>query len=149
MKILCKWIYIPVVIVFLLCGYEKSIDNKTGESDNEMQDIVFAVQNGCSDFLRIAADEFMSENTHVNTRIMELPGERSEVYQVLSSALAGEDVSLDVFVTEDVWLSEFVARGYVHNINNLVNFDKNAYPPQLSETLYYNDKLYAVPIELD
>lgn len=139
----CGFILIVVAVLFCGCGKEEK------QQESVMQNIVFAVQNGCADFLRTASNQFMSENSGINIRIMELPGESGEVYRILSSALSGEDINLDMFVTEDIWLPEFVSRGYLRTIDDLVSLDKDAYPSQLSETLYYDGKLYAVPIELD
>lgn len=142
-----KFRLIFLIVFFVsLSGCSKTQENKT---EAVVHNIVLAVQNDSFDFLYSSANKFMSENSGVNIRIMELPGKSDETYRLLSSAFSSEDIALDMFVTEDVWISEFASIGYIRSIDDLVSLDIGAYPPQFSDILYRGGNLYAVPIELD
>ena len=69
----CGIILLVFAVLLCSCGKEEK------QQESVVQTIVFAVQNGCADFLRTASNQFMSENNGVNIRIMELPGESGEV----------------------------------------------------------------------
>ena len=139
--------FFVILLIFILffCGCENDINTLTDENTVK---IVFAVQRDNTGIFREITESFVSDHKNINVKLIELPEETNECYRVLSSILAGNEIVVDIFAAEDIWLKNFIELGYVEPIKN-VEVKSSEYPEHISDVIYENGKLYAVPLHLD
>lgn len=93
--------------------------------------------------------ERFADSRGISVKLMELSDRSAENHRILSSVLAGNEVTVDVMIVEDILMKEFVAVGYLKPLDKSVSLDAAQYPSRFSDIIYDKKTLYGVPFELD
>lgn len=141
------------VLIFLITAVTVFVTGCAQRTGQEMpaksSKIVFAVYRDGTDTMRRVVEGFTNKNPGIDIKIMELSDEGAENHRILGSVLAGNEVAVDVFAAEDIWMREFEEAGYLQPLDSYVKPDFSEYPKRISDTIYNEGKLYAIPLELD
>ena len=74
--------------------------------------------------------ERFADSRGISVKLMELSDRSAENHRILSSVLAGNEVTVDVMIVEDILMKEFVAVGYLKPLDKSVSLDAAQYPLQ-------------------
>ena len=141
------------VLIFLITAVTVLVTGCAQRTGQEMpaksNKIVFAVYRDGTDTMRSVVEGFTNKNPGIDIKIMELSDEGAENHRILGSVLAGNEVAVDELAAEDIWMREFEEAGYLQPLDSYVKPDFSEYPERISDTIYNEGKLYAIPLELD
>lgn len=132
------------VILYNGCG-NKNDDGKTKKDVN----LYFAVFKDDSEVIKELCEAFSQQNEGINVRITELAKDSDENNRLIFSMLAGNEIKADLIAIEDAVLNEYIKIDYLKPCNEYLTLDFSEYPRQFKSILCKNNKLYAVPFELD
>lgn len=94
-------------------------------------------------------NDFTSQSSSTQVKLIKLSNESRELYRAISSMLSGKEVQLDVMLVEDIWVNEFTKNGYLEPIDNMVSFNSTDYHPSIADFAKKDGKLYWYPLILD
>lgn len=143
-----KMVSIFLVMAVLLFTAGCDVNNEAVQTQPE-EKIVLAVKRDTTGTIRNLADRFSEENSGISVKLMELSDESVENHRVFSSVLAGNEVTVDVMIVEDIWMKEFLSVGYLRPLDDGINVDNSEYPKRFSDIMYSNGRLYGLPFILD
>lgn len=118
-------------------------------SENRNTKIVFAVFRDNTDTFRKIVGDFTAEHSDIDIKITELSSDSTENHRILSSVLTGNEVMFDIFITEDIWMKEFIEAGYLKPLDEYVSIDMSQYPKRFTDIALSDGRLYGIPFELD
>ena len=123
-------------------------ENEVVQTQQENK-IVLAIKRDTTGTIRSLVDRFSEENSGISVKLMELSDESVENHRVLSSVLAGNEVTVDVMIVEDIWMKEFSSVGYLRPLDGGIGVDNSEYPKRFSDVMYSGGRLYGLPFILD
>ncbi len=97
-----------------------------------------------------AIKAFEAEHPHISVTLETTPNNSSELHALLTQRLANEDPSVDVFMMDVVWPSEFALAGYAQPLTESFNFaTRDEFFASGIEAYTVEGEIYAVPFFLD
>ena len=136
------------IAVSLLFAAGCDVKKETEQTPRDCK-IVLAIKRDTTETIRNLIDRFTEENSGISVKIMELSDESVENHRVLGSVLAGNEVTVDVMMVEDIWMKEFVSVGYLRPIDAGIGFNREEYPRKISDIMYTDGEMYGIPLMLD
>jgi len=101
-------------------------------------------------FISKAIEEFEQQNPKIRIKLIELPDDTNDKYQVINNALALENGSIDIIDTDVVWPAIFVDAGWVEPLSPYFNEEELSNLLESAiEAGTMNDELYAIPYRID
>ena len=139
-----------VLVLFLgiLAGCNKgksSSDDSNGEKDQKSSEITVGVEAGgpYTEFYKDIVDEF-TQKTGVKVNFIEIPHD-SMHQRFLTEAMSATG-SIDVYQTDQPWISEFAAKGFLEPLSDRISEkDLKDFVEDAIETVKYKDEIYALP----
>jgi multiple sugar transport system substrate-binding protein len=101
-------------------------------------------------FISKSIEEFERMNPKIKIKLIELPDDTNEKYEVLNSALALEDGSIDIIDSDVIWPAIFVEAGWVEPLGQY--FGENELNSILQSAIdagTINNTLYGIPYRID
>ena len=144
MKKTVLFIFVLSVVFFSGCTF-----NETAEIQEQTVQLVIASRKSGIESLKTIVKLFEMENNGIQIKLLDFSAESDGGHQFLSSVLRGNEIQLDIFEIEDVWLHEFAKRNYLLSLNEAVNLDSERYVGVAVDGMSQSGELYGVPMEID
>lgn len=141
-----KLILVLAAAVLIFSGCDKVVP---AAAETKSSKLVFAVFRDNTETFRTVAKNFTDEHPNINIKITELSDDSTDNHRILSSVLAGGEVTMDIIIAEDVWMREFIDSGRLRPLDDYVSVDMSLYPKRFSQVASNGKKLYGIPFELD
>ena len=113
------------------------------------QEAVVACGKNISDVIGDIMNDFTVQSSTTQVKLIELSDASRDLCQAYASILSGREVQLDAMFLEDVWVDEFVNKGFLYPLDGSVTFDGKDFQPGISDFARVDGKLYWYPLILD
>lgn len=138
-------IVILLIVIAMLCGCL----NSEAPKRKAKQEIVVACGKDETRTIEGIMNDFTSQSSSTQVKLIELSNESRELYRAVSSMLAGKEVQLDAMLIEDIWVNEFTKNGYLEPLDDMISFNGSEYHSCIADFARKDGKLYWYPIILD
>lgn len=142
-----KQIFVALTVI-ICCMLTSCIPQQpqTTKGEERFTTITLAVRSGEQSGLANMITNFENKNPDIKVKVTEL-GSSLEQYRLITAAFSSEEYLFDVVEIEDVWVNDFVNKGYIVPLEKSISDD--GYIPIVKESFVRNDKTYAIPFKMD
>lgn len=144
-----KQILSGVMAAAMCCMLAACVPKQTEVLENKGQfsTLTVAVRSGEQNNFQNVVTKFENENPDIKIKLTEL-GSDLEQYRLVTAAFSSEEYLFDIVEIEDVWVDDFVDKGYIVPLTKTIS-ESDGYIPIVRESFIRDEKLYAMPFQMD
>jgi multiple sugar transport system substrate-binding protein len=117
---------------------------KVGEA-RAQGDVTWCIGKDTSGAFGTVVDNFNKANPDANVELLELPESADEQRRLQIQRLRAESPQCDVLGMDVIWTAEYAAQGWLLDMSDAVEAQKDAFIASTLETARYEDKYWAFP----
>lgn len=141
-----QWFLLPTLLFALMqtgCGFEET------PVSQKITQVVVAIKQEYTDVVKDIAKNYELQNPEVKIKVTDVAGNSADMHRILVSALSAKERLFDICEIEDVWMKEFVSKGYIDALTDAVPLSPEKYIPYAETVVFNNNQLYGIPFGLD
>ena len=108
-------------------------------------DVTWCIGKDTSGAFSTVVDNFNKQNPNANVELLELPESADEQRRLQIQRLRAESDQCDVLGMDVIWTAEYAAQGWLLDVSDSVEQNKDQFIESTLETARYDDKYWAVP----
>jgi multiple sugar transport system substrate-binding protein len=149
---------LPAVFVALLmfaiagCGDDGGGGGESGTKDAKtvgqakaQGDVTWCIGKDTSGAFSTVVSNFNKANPNANAKLLELPTSADDQRRLQIQRLRAKSSECDVLGMDVIWTAEYAAQGWLLDVSDALDENKDTFIPSTLETAKYQDKYWAIP----
>jgi multiple sugar transport system substrate-binding protein len=108
-------------------------------------DVTWCIGKDTSGAFQTVVDNFNKENPNANAKLLELPESADEQRRLQVQRLEARSSQCDVLGMDVIWTAEYAAQGWLLDVSDSIERNKDQFIESTLETARYEDKYWAIP----
>jgi multiple sugar transport system substrate-binding protein len=117
---------------------------KVGQAKAE-GDVTWCIGKDTSGAFQTVVDNFNKANPNANAKLLELPESADEQRRLQVQRLEAKSTQCDVLGMDVIWTAEYAAQGWLLDVSDSIEQNKDQFIESTLETAQYDDKYWAIP----
>ena len=150
---------LPAVLIVLLmlvlagCGDDGDSGGSSPETKDAKKvtqakaqgDVTWCIGKDTTGAFRTVVDNFNKQNPNANATLLELPESADEQRRLQIQRLRAKSSQCDVLGMDVIWTAEYAAQGWLLDVSDSVEKNKDQFIESTLDTARYQDKYWAIP----